>query len=258
MQFVITTTEPIENLNEVATQVLDKARASGMFWFIDADLKLDKPQSTLTVDRDLVADLGLTQQNVGGALGAALGGGYVNYFSLAGRSYKVIPQVLQVDRLNPDQVLDYYVHSGDGSLIPARTVASLKTSVVPETISHFQQLKSATIGGVPGVAEADALKFLRDTLKAGSADRLQRRLLGAIATVHPGIRQLCHDTVLRAADRLPGARRTVRELPRSGRYSGVGADGAVRRADLHQPRGPRTYTQHLYRGGARDAPRPRQ
>ena len=165
VQFVITTTEPIENLNEVATQVLDKARASGMFWFIDADLKLDKPQSTVTVDRDLVADLGLTQQNVGGALGAALGGGYVNYFSLAGRSYKVIPQVLQVDRLNPDQVLDYYVHSGDGSLIPARTVASLKTSVVPETISHFQQLKSATIGGVPGVAEADALKFLRDTLK---------------------------------------------------------------------------------------------
>ena len=165
IQFVITTTEPIENLNEVATQVLDKARASGMFWFVDADLKLDKPQQTVNVDRDMVSDLGLTQQNVGGALAAALGGGYVNYFSIAGRSYKVIPQVLQVDRLNPDQVLDYYVHSGNGSLIPARTIASLKTSTVPETISHFQQLNAATIGGVAGVAEADALKFLRDTLK---------------------------------------------------------------------------------------------
>ena len=165
IQFVITTTEPIENLNEVASKVLDQAKSSGMFWFIDSDLKLDKPQSTVTVDRDLVADLGLTQQSVGGALSAALGGGYVNYFSLAGRSYKVIPQVLQVDRLNPNQVLDYYVHSGDGSLIPARTVASLKTSIVPETISHFQQLNSATIGGVAGVAEADALKFLRDALK---------------------------------------------------------------------------------------------
>jgi multidrug efflux pump len=165
IQFVITTTDPIQNLNEVANKVLDKARSSGMFWFVDADLKLDKPQSTVTVDRDLVSDLGLTQQSVGGALTAALGGGYVNYFAIAGRSYKVIPQVLQVDRLNPDQVLDYYVHSGDGSLIPARTVATLKTSVVPETISHFQQLNSATIGGVPAVAEADALKFLRDTLK---------------------------------------------------------------------------------------------
>jgi multidrug efflux pump len=165
VQFVITTTDPLQNLNDVANRVLDKARSSGMFWFIDADLKLDKPQSTVTVDRDMVSDLGLTQQNVGGALTAALGGGYVNYFAIAGRSYKVIPQVLQVDRLNPDQVLDYYVHSGDGSLIPARTVATLKTSVVPETISHFQQLNSATIAGVPAVAEADALKFLRTTLK---------------------------------------------------------------------------------------------
>ncbi|HTT42187.1 MAG TPA: efflux RND transporter permease subunit [Steroidobacteraceae bacterium] len=165
IQFVITTTEPIENLNEVATQVLDKARSSGMFWFVDSDLKLDKPQQTVNVDRDMVSDLGLTQQNVGGALAAALGGGYVNYFSIAGRSYKVIPQVLQVDRLNPDQVLDYQLHSGNGTLIPARTIASLKTSTVPETIGHFQQLNATTIGGVSAVAEADALKFLRNTLK---------------------------------------------------------------------------------------------
>jgi multidrug efflux pump len=166
IQFVITTTEPIQNLNEIATAVLDKARASGKFYYIDSDLKLDKPQQTVQVDRDMVSDLGITQQSVGGALAAALGGGYVNYFSIAGRSYKVIPQVLQVDRLNPDQVLDYYVHAGDGSLIPARTIASLKTSIVPETIGHFQQLNATTIGGVAGVGEAEALKFLRDTLKS--------------------------------------------------------------------------------------------
>jgi multidrug efflux pump len=165
IQFVIKTTEPIQNLYDVATQVVDKARASGMFYFIDSDLKLDKPQSTVTVDREMVSDLGLTQQSVGGALSAALGGGYVNYFSIAGRSYKVIPQVLQVDRLNPDQVLNYYVHDGNGGLIPARTVATLKTSVVPEVISHFQQLNSATIAGVSGASEADALKFLLTTLK---------------------------------------------------------------------------------------------
>jgi multidrug efflux pump len=166
IQFVITTTEPIENLNEVAQQVLDKARSSGMFWFIDVDLKLDKPQSTVYVDRDMVGDLGVTNEGVGGSLGAALGGGYVNYFAIAGRSYKVIPQVLQVDRLNPHQVLDYYVHAGDGSLIQARTLAQLKHSVVPEVITHFQQLNSATIGGVAAVSEADALKFLHDSLTA--------------------------------------------------------------------------------------------
>jgi multidrug efflux pump len=155
----------VENLNEVATQVLDKAKASGMFWFIDSDLKLDKPQATLAIDRDMVADMGLTQQDVGSSLGAALGGGYVNYFSIAGRSYKVIPQVLQKDRLNPDQVLDYYVRAGDSSLIPARTVAKITTSTVPETINHFQQLNSATIAGAPGVSQDDALKFLRNALR---------------------------------------------------------------------------------------------
>jgi multidrug efflux pump len=165
LQFVITTTEPVENLNEVATQVLDRAKGSGMFWFVDSDLKLDKPQATLAIDRDMVADMGLTQQDVGSSLGAGLGGGYVNYFSIAGRSYKVIPQVLQKDRLNPDQVLDYYVRAGDSSLIPARTVAKITTSTVPESINHFQQLNSATIAGAPGVAQDEALKFLRNALR---------------------------------------------------------------------------------------------
>jgi multidrug efflux pump len=164
LQFVITTTEPVENLNEVANKVLEKAKASGMFWFVDSDLKLDKPQATLKIDRDMVADLGITQQDVGTSLGAALGGGYVNYFSLAGRSYKVIPQVLQKNRQNPDQVLDYYIKSGDGSLIPASTVAHIDTSTVPEAINHFQQLNSATIAGAPGVSQADALKLLRDAV----------------------------------------------------------------------------------------------
>jgi multidrug efflux pump len=109
--------------------------------------------------------MGLTQQDVGASLGAALGGGYVNYFSISGRSYKVIPQVLQKDRLNPSQVLDYYVHGGDGSLIKAGTVASIATTTVPESINHFQQLNAATISGAPGVSQATALKFLRDTLK---------------------------------------------------------------------------------------------
>ena len=164
IQVVINSTEPFQNLNEVAQAVLSKARESGKFYFIDTDLKIDKPQSTVVVDRDLVSTLGLTQQDVGSALGAALGGGYVNYFSIAGRSYKVIPQVLQTDRLNPDQVLDYYVRAPNGTVIPAATVASLKHAVVPESINRFQQLNSATISGASGMSQGEALKFLRDTL----------------------------------------------------------------------------------------------
>ena len=167
VQFVIKTTEPFPRLDEVSKAVLAKARASGMFFFVDSDLKIDKPQSTVVLDRDLVAQLGLTQQDVGGSLSAALGGGYVNYFSIAGRSYKVIPQVLQSERLNPDQVLDYYVRTPAGGLVSAATVATLKASVVPESISHFQQLNSATLAGVygPSFSQEQVLEFFRVALK---------------------------------------------------------------------------------------------
>src|SRR5579863_87161 len=164
IQVVINTTEPFQNLNEVAQAVLKKVRDSGKFWFVDTDLKIDKPQSTVVVDRDLVSTLGMTQQDVGSALGAALGGGYVNYFSIGGRSYKVIPQVLQADRLNPDQVLDYYVRAPNGSVISASTVATLKSEVVPQSINRFQQLNSATISGASGMSQGEALQFLSDTL----------------------------------------------------------------------------------------------
>jgi multidrug efflux pump len=107
--------------------------------------------------------LGLSQTDVGSALSAALGGGYVNYFSISGRSYKVIPQVLQVDRLNPEQVLDYYIRTPSGTTLPASTVAHIKYSVVPESINRFQQLNSVTIAGVSGMAQGDILKFLKDT-----------------------------------------------------------------------------------------------
>ncbi|BEV71418.1 MULTISPECIES: efflux RND transporter permease subunit [unclassified Paludibacterium] len=164
LQFVIKTTEPFQNLNQVAQQVLDKARSSGKFYFADVDLKVDKPQATVVVDRDKVAALGMTQQDVGTALSAAMGGGYVNYFAIDGRSYKVIPQVQQKDRLNPDQLLDFYIRSPNG-VIPVSTIAHLKYTVEPESITRFQQQNSATISGVPGVAQGDALQFLRDTVQ---------------------------------------------------------------------------------------------
>ena len=165
VQMVITTTEPFENLNEVASEVLKRAQASGKFYFIDSDLKVDRPQSKVTFDRDMITSLGLTQKDVGGALGAALGGGYVNYFSISGRSYRVIPQVLQADRLNPDQVLDYYIGVPNGSVIQASTVAKISNAVVPRSLNHFQQLNSATISGVSGQSQGEALSYLSGLVK---------------------------------------------------------------------------------------------
>jgi multidrug efflux pump len=165
VQFVITTSEPLQNLYQVSQEVLNRARASGLFWFVDSDLKLDEPQETIVVDHDMVAQLGLTEQQVASVLGAAMGGGYVNYFTIAGRSYKVIPQVLQKYRLNPHQVLDLHLRAADGSLVKLGTIAHLERQTVPESVNHFQQLNSATIAGAPAVSQGAALAFLRKTLQ---------------------------------------------------------------------------------------------
>ncbi|HEX5459207.1 MAG TPA: efflux RND transporter permease subunit [Steroidobacteraceae bacterium] len=165
VQFVITTSEPIENLYRVSQQVLNRAKASGLFWFVASDLKIDQPQQTIVVDHDMVADLGLTQQQVASVLGAAMGGGYVNYFTIDGRSYKVIPQVLQKYRLNPHQVLDLHLRAANGSLVQLGTIAHLERQTVPEQIAHFQQLNSATIAGAPAVSQGQAIAFLQKALQ---------------------------------------------------------------------------------------------
>jgi len=165
VQFVISTTESFRNLDEVAQKVLDKANAAHLFYFADTDLKIDRPQATVVVDRDQAATLGLTQADIAGTLGAALGGGYVNWFSIAGRSYKVIPQVQQIDRLNPADALELYLRTPAGDLVTAATFASLRYEVVPESINRFQQLNSVTISGVSGQAQGQVLEFLRQAVK---------------------------------------------------------------------------------------------
>jgi multidrug efflux pump len=137
---------------------------SGRFIFIDGDLKFDQPQARVVIDRDLAAQLGLSMRDIGSALSAMVGGGYVNYFSFYDRSYKVIPQVQQVDRLNADQLRDYHLRTASGDMVPLSTVAQLESRVVPQALNHFQQQNAATLSGVPfpGVSQGDALAYLQD------------------------------------------------------------------------------------------------
>ncbi len=173
VQFVIGTTESFARLNDVSQIFLSKARGSGMFIYVDTDLKIDKPQTVVEFDRDKMAQMGLTMQDVGSSLASMLGGGYVNYFSMSGRSYKVIPQVKQSERLNADQLNNYHINTAGGQSIAVSTIATLKTTVVPESINHFQQLNSSTISAVltPGVTLGQALdelkKIARQVLPAG-------------------------------------------------------------------------------------------
>lgn len=162
VEFVIGAVGATERLKEVADQMVGRAFASGKFIFAQTDLKINRPQSKVVIDRERAASLGLSMQDIAGELSAMLSGGYVNRYSQAGRSYKVVPQVQRSSRLNPEQLLNYRIRTASGELVPLSTVVSLKTEVQPQSLNRFQQLDSATISGVPrpGVPLGEAIAVL--------------------------------------------------------------------------------------------------
>jgi multidrug efflux pump len=152
VQFIISTTESYDRLNQVTQTFLAEVRKTGKFpFYLDADLKLDRPQVSIDIDRDKAALMGLSMSDVGNALSAMLGGGYVNYFSMEGRSYRVMAQADQPFRLNAKQILDYYIRTASGSLVPLSTVASITSQTTPESLAHFQQLNAATVNAQIGM-----------------------------------------------------------------------------------------------------------
>jgi multidrug efflux pump len=162
VEFVIASTAEPQELLEFANQLVAKAIESKIFMFADTDLKFDQPQTEVVFDRDKVASLGLNLQQVGLDLGTMLGGDYVNRFSIEGRSYKVIPQVTRVQRLNADQLKDFYVSGPNGKLVQLSTFATLKNTTEPRAIYRFQQLNSVKVQGAlaPGVTLDQGLKVL--------------------------------------------------------------------------------------------------
>jgi len=167
VQLVINSTDSFAKIHEVLQPFMLAAQQSGMFMFLDSDLKFDQPQAEIVIDRDKAALLGLTMQDVGASLAAMLGGGYVNYFGLDGRSYRVIPQVQQKSRLNTEQLLDYHIRTAAGTTVPLSTIAHIDIKTVPQSLNHFQQMNAAIVSGVafPGVTLGDALASLQTLAK---------------------------------------------------------------------------------------------
>ena len=157
VEIVLASTADIKEIYDYALKVQEIMVKSGMFYFQTLDVKVDQPDYKLSIDREKVADLGLDLQTVTNDVGTLLGGGYVNRFNMAGQSYKVIPQVKRVERLNPDDLASLYVTGPDGNLIRLDQVASISHSTEPRTINRMQQLNAVKISGVPGVPLGQAL-----------------------------------------------------------------------------------------------------
>jgi multidrug efflux pump len=163
VEFILASTAESGQILEFANQLQMKAMQSQMFAFPPViDVKIDQPQSEFVIDRDKVASMGLNLEQIGGDLGGLIGGDFVNRFDISGRSYKVIPQIQRVNRLNPDQLKDVYVTGPGGRLVPLSTVATVRESVVPRSLNRFQQLNAVKISGVAVRPLDEVLRYMED------------------------------------------------------------------------------------------------
>ena len=168
VDFVIASAAEPQQLGELAKQLVQKAFASGLFIFADADLKFDQPQAEVVFDRDKLRSQGVDLSQAGRDLSVLLGGDYVNRFSIQGRSYKVIPQIQRSERLTPDQLSQIYITGSGDKLVPLSTFASLRTTAEPRELKKFQQLNAVRVQGVipPPVPLDRALRLLEDEARA--------------------------------------------------------------------------------------------
>jgi multidrug efflux pump len=163
VEVVLASTAESSEILGFAQKLQEKAARSGLFAFPPLiDVKIDQPESEIAIDREKVAELGLNLQSVGQDLAAAVGGGFVNRFSVAGRSYKVIPQLIRLERLNPEQLKDVYVTGPGGQLVALGSIAQIRDTVAPRALPRFQQLNAVKISGVATRPLDEALRYLED------------------------------------------------------------------------------------------------
>lgn len=144
VQFILQN-QNLEKLKEVIPKFLDAARQDKTFSNVDVNLKFNRPELQVTVDRIKAKDLGLSTNDVIAALQSAFSGGRLAYFIMNGYQYQVIAQVERKQRDAPADINHIYVKNSSGQNIPLSSVVTLAESESPATLYHFNRYKAATI-----------------------------------------------------------------------------------------------------------------
>jgi multidrug efflux pump len=163
IQYVLRTIGDPSQAYEVAEQVKQRAMKSGKFIVVQNSVSYQTPRARIIVDRDRAAALGVPVSEIGNTLGALVGGAPISKFDRDNRSYDVISQVRQLDRLNPERLGEYYVRAADGSMVPLSALVRIETDAAPASIEQFNQLNAATLSALPlpGVTTSEGLQVLR-------------------------------------------------------------------------------------------------
>ncbi len=167
VSFVVASTADHSEVYQVGVTLLEAARESGLFIFVNQTLALDRPEIEVRIDRPLASRLGVSMEEIGQTLAVMLGEAEINRFELEGRSYKVIPQAGRDFRLTREALEQYYLRTASDELVPLSALVTLGSRVEPNELSQYQQLNSTTIQGMmmPPNSLGDGLAFLETKLE---------------------------------------------------------------------------------------------
>ena len=161
LQFVIQS-PTFDTLTRILPQFLAESQQSRILRFVDSNLKVNRPELRITVDRDKAAQYGVTVEDIGFTLQMALSGQRYGYFIKEGRQYQIIGQLSRQYYNRPDALNGLYVRNSSGELIPLMNLVKLEENISPSTIYGFDRYFSATISGgvAPGYTLGDGIEEL--------------------------------------------------------------------------------------------------
>lgn len=170
VEFVIMSQMPYAELAQVVAAFTDQLQDYPGLQNIDTDLRLNTPELRVEMDRDKLADLGVSVDTVGRTLESLLGGRQVTRFEEDGEQYDVIVQVDKPFRANPSDILDIFVRNEANEMVPLNAFLSVNESVSPQSLNHFNRLRAVIIQAA--VAPGYALGEVLDHMQSVAAESL--------------------------------------------------------------------------------------
>lgn len=165
VEYVIQASSSYEDLERYVNQMMNEIRRHPGFVNPDTNLKLQKPQLDISVNRARVVDAGVDVATVGRTLETLLGGRQITRYEQAGKQYDVIVQVEDDERRTPGDINNIYVRGKTGEMVQLSNLVTVEEMVAPNSLNRFNQLRAATISAnlAPGFSMGEALAFLDET-----------------------------------------------------------------------------------------------
>ena len=154
-----------EQLDRMVNDLIARARSYPGFAYIDSDLKLNKPQLKVDINREKAAAVGVQVEQIGRTLETLLGGRQVTRFKREGKQYDVLVQLEDKDRRQPTDLTSIYVRGANGQLAQLANLVTVTETVAPKELNHFNRLRAAIISAnlAPGYTLSEALGFMERT-----------------------------------------------------------------------------------------------